>query len=198
MGRQDSTRNGDPQRGSAMLISMVVIMALTGLGLVAVTNVRSGSQASSHARFERSAMFAAESGVAAAMEYLRATPDWGTITLGSPVGHPAVVGGGIKPGQVNYPFSATSQASYEVTFRNNVEDTASGDSDKRLVIRSQGTGADGTSVIIEVEVGESDSSARCSAGYTGQRGFGADGRGVVNCVSLTPAATATVVDPNAL
>src|SRR5262245_5264892 len=59
------------QRGAALAISLIAITALLGLGALTVLSVQSELAASGQSRFTQAALYAAESGTAAAMDYLR-------------------------------------------------------------------------------------------------------------------------------
>ena len=66
------------QRGNALMISMIVLTGLAALGNLTVVTVQGGSTAAAADRFHTIAMYAAESGGAATMEFLRTNVSSGT------------------------------------------------------------------------------------------------------------------------
>ena len=61
------------ERGNSLVLAMIVLTALGTLSMLTLMSVRSGMQTSSGDRFRSTALYAAESGAAAAMDYLRGT-----------------------------------------------------------------------------------------------------------------------------
>ena len=64
-----------PERGNTLVLSTIVMSALGTLAVLTVVNVQGGMQSNSTDRFHQIAVYAAESGGAAGMEYLRANMD---------------------------------------------------------------------------------------------------------------------------
>ncbi|RMH40430.1 MAG: hypothetical protein D6689_13815, partial [Deltaproteobacteria bacterium] len=72
-------RSASDERGSVMLVAMVTLVGLLGIGGLAILSIQSGQSATGHERFRRVARYAAESGIAAGMEYLRDALQPGTL-----------------------------------------------------------------------------------------------------------------------
>jgi type II secretory pathway pseudopilin PulG len=140
-----------------MVVMLVVLVALGTIAGLTVISVQGGSaQASAH-RFSAMALYAAESGGAAAMSWLDARYHpvrRFTNVLGEP---PAdVPGNGIQPGQNGNLLSSDQQGWYEVTLRNNPNDPGGDDSDTDgiIVIQVTGHGPNGAMRRIEWVVGK--------------------------------------------
>lgn len=152
----------DPEKGAALVLTMVTIAALLGLGAVTLLSMQSELQSSGQSRFQSQALYAAESGVSAGIDYLRYSCDAtqfcsATIVPGNidPPMPTQLLGNGIRPGETGNLFSAGSKLWYEVTVLNNPNDpgfAAGVDSDAIIVLRSTGHGPDNTIATIEVEV----------------------------------------------
>lgn len=179
-----------------MLVAMISLIGLIGVGGVALLATQGGLSGTAHDRFQSAALHAAEAGVAVAMDGLRGahdpserwsalvTPENQDVSLSS-----IVAGNGARPGDEDNLFSTDRQSWYEIEIHNNVSDpgyVAGEDEDSRVIIRATGHGADGATVILEVEVsGKSlliDDTTVC-AGY-GQRGLDADGSGRDDCMGV--------------
>src|SRR5690349_10629873 len=65
----------DPQRGNSLLLALIVMSALATLGSLTVVSMQSSIQMSTNDRAQTIAMYAAESGAAVAMNFLRRTFD---------------------------------------------------------------------------------------------------------------------------
>src|SRR6185503_15250863 len=103
-----STRR-DPERGAALALTLIAITALLGLGALTVLSVQSELASGGQSRFTTTALYAAESGTAAGMDFLRqncsvessSTPlfslwvEPNNVDAQKPS---AIVGNGIKPG----------------------------------------------------------------------------------------------------
>jgi hypothetical protein len=133
-------------------------------------------------RFRTIATYAAESGVAAGLAYLREQYTTGTywtslVSPGNadPEMPEAVPGNGLRAGQGGL-FSDGSESWYEVTVLNNPTDpgfAAGTDADGRLILRATGYGPTGATAIVEVEVISSGSAATIGnggRGYTQETG----------------------------
>lgn len=144
---------------------MIVLSALGTLGVLTTISVRGGIQTTASDRFHKIAVYAAESGGAVAMNFLRANVNTATkwseyvepSTAAVPVGHSPtlLLGNGVLPGNTGNPFSAAMNAYYSVQIFNNRGDpgyAAGDDEDARVIIRSTGYGPDGAMAIIEWEV----------------------------------------------
>ena len=147
---------------------MIIVTALGTLGVLTTLSVRGGTATTASDRFHIIARYAAESGGAVAMDFLRANIDMGTkwsafveaptSTL-VPVPHipTALPGNNVLPGVSGNPFTATTNAWYSIEIYNNRDDPSylalgGDDTDARVIIRSTGHGPDGATSIIEWEV----------------------------------------------
>jgi len=189
-----------------MLVAVISLTALLGLAGITLLQVRGSIKASGHARYQTIAQYAAESGVSAGMDFLRANVDpvanWGSLVTagntspGQPAGLP---GTNAKPGETGNLFSPHLQAWYEVVILNNQTDPgfrAGDDTDGRVVIRSTGHGPNRARIVVEVEVRAPGSSAtgRPCPGYA-QRGMAEDGAGRNDCLSVVDGASAATFRP---
>jgi hypothetical protein len=130
----------DRQRGNSLLLAMIVMSALATLGSLTVVSVQGSLKASTNDRSQAIAMYAAESGAAVAMEFLRRKYDPGTFwsalvyienkdnnSIILPPISSAIDGipsNGAQPGEPENLFSADLNAWYSVTLLNNVDDPA--------------------------------------------------------------------------
>jgi len=145
-----------------MVLAMVVLVALGTLSGLTVVTVQSGISTTSNDRFHSLAVYAAESGGASAMEFLRAnmnaTTGWAAYLSASNTtvqAPPGILGNDKLPGDPLNPLSTDTQSFYHVEILNNHSDsgfTTGADADKRVVIRSTGHGPNGSLAIIEWDV----------------------------------------------
>ncbi len=150
----------DPERGAALVLTLVAVTALLGLGALTVLGVRSELVASGQSRFSQAAVYAAESGAAAGMEFLRTNcstqtlfSQWMSASNESPPSPEDIVGNGKEPGTEGNPFAGENW--YEVSILNNVNDPGfptAADTDGIVVLRATGYGPDQTVAIVELEV----------------------------------------------
>lgn len=157
---------GSREAGAALVVTLVTITALLVLGALTVRNMRAEPV---RARTTDAALYAAESGVAAAVQHLRGRcPDFSPLV--EPKNHapqrPAeIAGNGVRPGAPGNLFDRVdpdADSWYEVTLLNNPGDPgldAGDDTDGVLVVRAVGHGPGRTSATVEVEV-----RADCAAG----------------------------------
>lgn len=177
-----------------MLIALIAIGGLITLGGMTVLSVQGGLTAVSHDRHRSASLYAAESGAAAAMVYLRAhvvaSPTyWGPYVNPRNVNpeRPAeIIGNGVLPDINGNIFSADMVAWYEVEILNNVDDTgyvAGDDADGTVIIRSTGHGPNGATAQVEWQVQASNvtNPGRACPGY-GQRNVSEDGSGLNLCL----------------
>src|SRR5688572_23703132 len=61
----------NPEQGAALVVALVTIVGLLAIGAVTLLAVPSEISSAGASRFEQTALYSAESGVAAGMEYLR-------------------------------------------------------------------------------------------------------------------------------
>jgi Tfp pilus assembly protein PilX len=174
-------RKRDPEKGAALVLTMITIAALLGLGAVTLLTMQAELVSSGQTRFQAQALYAAESGVAAGIDYLRnsCSPTEmfsASISPGNaaPPTPPAdqLLGNGIKPGETGSLFGASSQLWYDVSILNNINDTglADGiDSDGVVILRSTGHGPDNATVALEVEVVGADCIGKFCAQEFAQR-----------------------------
>lgn len=181
------------QRGSAMLVSLIVLTGLVALGGITVLSVQSGVSAAGHERQKTIALYAAESGAAAAMVALRTSfssdNGWTDYVKVDP--DPlTIAGNGAHPGTSTNLMSDDMNAWYEVEIINNTDDAGNNlitgtiqDLDNRVVIRSTGHGPNGAIAQVEWQVASyTASGSRPCPGY-GQKGMAEDGAGRNDCLS---------------
>ena len=172
---------------------MVVLTALGTLSMLTVLSVRGGIQTTANDRFHAIAQYAAESGGAAAMEFLRTSldPNLGWTALVTPSNTPplesptGVLGNDIPAGDSGNPFSADLHASYRVELLNNRSDSgflAGTDDDTRVIIRSTGYGPNGAVAIIEWDVKTAASMVQRPCTTYAQKGESEDNSGRNDCL----------------
>jgi len=196
----------DPQRGSALLVSIVTLVALLTLGSLSALSVQSDLAASGSEREKTIATYAAESGIAAGMVFLRqnldTTSNWSALVTPSnsaPMEPNLVAGTGVQPGQSGNLFTPELRAWYRVQLLNNVGDPgyATGDDqDGRVILRAIGYGPDGATAIVEVEVramGGTPVGRPCPV--YGQRGIADDGAGRNDCLGVVNAGDSATYTP---
>jgi hypothetical protein len=158
----------DRQRGNSMVLALIVLSALATLGSLTVVSVQSSLRASTNDRSQAVAMFAAESGGALAIQYLRNNFDPGTppgtywsafveANNAPPfeMTSAQIPSEGILPGVTGNVFTADQRAWYELVVLNNRGDpslAAGDDADGQIIIRSTGHGPQGALAIIEWEI----------------------------------------------
>lgn len=207
------------ERGSIMVVAMLVLTALVGVGGLTVLSVRGGLAGSGQERFKTMALYAAESGAAVAMQYLRAnvaqTGFWTTVVNQSNI--PPFVpldlpGNGAEPNNPNNlftqgvpgtPGNPAMDAWYEVAIFNNEDDAgfdAPGgvDTDGRVIIEVTGYGPNNVAAQIRWEVrvrkpgeGGNIGLGQGCGGPSGQAGGGADGTGNDCGSAINPGSTGT-------
>jgi Tfp pilus assembly protein PilX len=154
------------QRGNSLLLAMIVMSALGTLGSLTVVSVQGVLKSSTNDRSQAIAMYAAESGAAAAMVTLRehylGAGGWSTYVHANndpltPLPTTDMPSNEAQPGTPQNLLSPDQNAWYSVTILNNVDDPrfhdgALQDSDGQVIIRSTGHGPQGSLAIIEIEV----------------------------------------------
>ncbi len=187
---------------------MIVLMTLGTLGMLTATSVQSGSRTAGNERFHSIAVYAAESGGAVAIDYLRKNIDvatgWAALispsnaTIQSPT---AIPGNNVVTEETGNVLSDDMVASYKIEILNNRDDSGFStgtDADKRVVVRSTGYGPNGAVAVIEWDISGASSvgTGRPCPGY-GQRGMAEDGAGRNDCLgTITNADTQTFVPGN--
>ena len=141
-----------------MLLALIVLGALGTLSALTVVSVRGGLATAGNDRYHSIAVYAAESGGAAAMDFLRKNINLSTgwtayvSAKNTTPQQPAFTGNNQAIGSAGNVFSADTLAWYSVQVLNNRSDpgyTLGSDSDKRVVIRSTGYGPNGAVAVIE-------------------------------------------------
>jgi hypothetical protein len=185
-----------------MILAMIVLGVLGTLSSLTVVTVQGGIATAGADRFHRIAIYAAESGGAVAMDYLRKNINlatgWAAFVSpsnGNPP-QPSVPGNNQDVGAAGNLFSSDIQGWYSVQVLNNRADSgyATGaDNDKRVVIRSTGYGPNGAVAVVEWEITAQNVTGLgrpCSV-YS-QRDESEDGSGRNDCLgALNTADTAT-------
>jgi Tfp pilus assembly protein PilX len=144
------------ERGNSLLLALIVMSSLATLGSLTVVSVQSSLKASTNDRSQTVALYAAESGAAAAMQSLRASIGavgaWTPFLSASP---PAIVGNNVQPGSPGNAFSAGMNAWYSVVILNNRNDPSASptaDGDNQVIIQATGHGPQGSLAVVEWEV----------------------------------------------
>jgi len=190
------------ERGNSLMLAMIVLAALGTLSALTVVSVQGGIATAGNERFHAIAVYAAESGGAAAMDFLRKNVNlstgWKNYISPSNTSpqQPNLPGNNQLNGAAGNLFSPDIMGWYSVTVLNNRGDTgyATGDdNDKRIVIRSTGYGPNGAVAIIEWEITAANVTGlgRPCPGY-GQKGESEDDSGRNDCLgTLNTGDTAT-------
>jgi hypothetical protein len=199
--RSKALRKRDPERGAALVVSLITLTGLLAIGAITLLSVQSELQSSGATRFEQSALYAAESGVAAGMEFLRTscteTALFSQVVEPSNVNpqmpaHPNLYGNNVQPGATGNPFAADTEQWYQVVVLNNFTDLEyeiGNDSDGIVILRSTGYGPNQTQMTIEVDVQNQQCiAAFCGADYTQQN---ASATNVANPLCTAQATNAT-------
>jgi Tfp pilus assembly protein PilX len=178
------------ERGAALIVALIAVVALLGIGMVTMLSVRSDTSASGSDRFQQVAVYAAESGAYAGVDFLRSNCKTdGTFFsqfLGtSPTG---ITGNNVAAGASGNPFSSMPSTYYQVTIKNNAtEASATVDTDGMVILHSVGYGPNNTQAVVELEVSSPPCIATtCATGDFAQRGNSSlgDSRPAV-CTSTT-------------
>lgn len=177
-----------------MIVAMLALVALISLGTLTALAVQSSSATSGHDRFKAISLYAAESGAAAGMDWLRQNVDladgWTAFVSpnnATPQSPTDIPGNGIQPGQAGNLFSDDMLAWYEVTILNNIGDAnfATGtDSDIRVILQVTGHGPNGATSQIELDVdGSGLPGIERPCPVYGQKGMAEDGAGRNDCLT---------------
>jgi Tfp pilus assembly protein PilX len=156
----------DPQRGNSLLLALIVMSSLATLGSLTVVSVQSSLKSSTNERAQAIALYAAESGIAMGMAFLRQEfkPDVGWSALVTPsnvsiqvLGAPVFPASGALPGTPNNPFSPDQNAWFSIQVLNNRSDpgfdkTGNNDEDGQVILRATGNGPQGSVAILEWEL----------------------------------------------
>lgn len=199
----------DPQSGNVVIVATLILVALFSLAGLTVLSVQGGMASAGHDRFRSIALYAAESGAAAGMDFLRRNLDpaakWGAYVNPNnqePLQKPPMIAGNeAQPGETGNLFSPDMRAWYEVEIVNNIDDDnfeIGGDQDGRVILRSTGHGPNGTVARIEweVQMGTATSSSGRPCPAYGQGGIDSDGAGLNDCMgTITNTTTTYTIDP---
>jgi hypothetical protein len=162
----------DPERGNSLLLAMIVMSALATLGSLTVVSMQSSIQMSTNDRAQTIAMYAAESGAAVAMDFLRKDFDasglafpgatsWSAYCTANNVDlmdiSTVIPSSDATPGDAAHHnlFSPDQNAWFHIDILNNRDDPGyrtnppNCDNDGILIIRSTGHGPQGSLAIIE-------------------------------------------------
>lgn len=182
------------QQGNSLLLAMIVLSALGMLSALTVVTVEGGIATVGNDRFHAIAVYAAESGGAAAMDFLRRnlnlSTGWRAYVSPSNANppQPNLAGNNQEVGASGNLMSSDIPGWYSVEILNNRNDSgfaAGNDNDKRVVIRSTGHGPNGALAVLEWEI-----SAQNAAGITrpctvyGQKNESEDGSGRNDCLGV--------------
>jgi hypothetical protein len=162
----------DRQRGNSLLLALIVMSSLAALGSLTVVSMESGIKTSTNDRAQTIALYAAESGAAVAMDFLRA--NFNTTTNNPPgtawsayvtrsnnnvvsVPTALIPSNGVAARQPGNLFGNDQNASYDIQLFNNRDDpgfaaVSDNDTDGRIIIRVTGRGPQGALAILEWEV----------------------------------------------
>lgn len=181
------------QRGSAMLVALIALTALVTLGGLTVLSVQGGIAAAGAERQKLVALYAAESGAAAAMVALRQNlsnvDGWTAYVKVAP--EPlTIIGAGAQPGTTGSVISADVRGWYQVKIINNPDDAGNNlvtgtiaDTDNRVIIVATGHGPGGVTAQVEWQVAAYVATgSRPCPGY-GQKGMAEDGAGRNDCLT---------------
>jgi Tfp pilus assembly protein PilX len=146
----------DRQRGNSLVLALIVMSALATLGSLTVVSVQSSLKASTNDRSQTVALYAAESGAAYAMDFLRANyaVDWTTYFNVANIPFapdPSFPTNKAQPGPGGNPFSPDQNAWFDIQFFNN-RDEIGNDVDKQIIIHSTGHGPQESVAVVEWEV----------------------------------------------
>jgi hypothetical protein len=159
--RHTSRQARQRERGNSLVLAMIVLAALGTLSALTVVTVEGGITTAGNDRFHMVAVYSAESGGAAAMDFLRRninlTTGWKAYVSANNASppQPSLSGNNADVGTTGNLMSSDMPGWYSVQILNNRGDSgfATGDdNDKRVVIRSTGYGPNGAVAVIEWEI----------------------------------------------
>jgi hypothetical protein len=198
------------ERGNVLLVAVIALTGLISLAGITVLSVQGGIATSSSDRFSSIALYAAESGAASGMDFLRKN----IVVVGGANGarsFPAafvspsnsappqlvdIPGNNKLPGDPGNLFAPSQNAWYTVELLNDRADPgfATGtDTNGDIILRVTGHGPDGASAQVEWEVSGSNASAISTPcpGY-GQKDMAENGAGDNDCLAaVSSGSTAT-------
>ncbi len=196
------------ERGNALIIALIALTGLASLGGLTVLAVQGGIATSSSDRFKTIALYAAETGAASAMDWLRkqvvingttATNGWTALVSASnatPSSPTEIPGNQRQPGDAGNLMSPEMNAWFEIQILNDRADpgfVAGQDINSRILIRSTGHGPDGATAQVEwdIQVGAGGPPSTPCPSYA-QKGIAEDDAGRNDCLtSVNSTQTAT-------
>ncbi|MCE9575453.1 MAG: pilus assembly PilX N-terminal domain-containing protein [Deltaproteobacteria bacterium] len=197
------------ERGNALIIALIALTGLASLGGLTVLAVQGGIATSSSDRFKTIALYAAETGAASSMDWLRkqvvvggttnATNGWTAFVSANNASPPSpgqIPGNGRPPGDPGNLMSPEMNAWFEVQILNDRADpgfTLGQDQNSRILLRVTGHGPDGASAQVEwdIAVGEGGTLSTPCPSYA-QKGIAEDDAGRNDCLtSVNSTQTAT-------
>lgn len=200
-------RPSNRERGNALLVALIALTGLVTLAGLTVLSVQGGIATSASDRFNAIALYSAESGASAGMDYLRKNlvitgttrtfpPAFVSANNASPPQLPDIPGNNVPPGQPGNLFSTQQQAWYTVEILNNRNDagyTTGTDTDGDLIIRATGHGPDGATAQVEWEINANNAtSVNTPCPSYGQKDMAENGAGNNDCLSsVSSGSTAT-------
>lgn len=203
---EERVRQSCAQRGSVLVVAMVSLSGLLAIATVTLVKVKRGLSASSQSRFQSVALFSAESGVSAGMDFLRNNlspqsyySEFVSANNGSVQTPLGIAGNTVEAGELGYLFSGEVPMSYTVSILNNNDDpsySTGADADGIVLLRSVGRGPGNSMVVLEVEVDGSSvvNTNRPCPGYA-QRGIAEDGAGRNDCLTDIDSSVVTTFTP---
>jgi hypothetical protein len=144
-----------------MVLALIVLAALGTLSALTVVTVQGGLATVGNERYHTIAVYAAESGGAAAMDYLRKnlnlTTGWSAFVSAKNANPPSPTfpGNNAAAGTSGNLFTSDIIGSYSVQIYNNLGDSgyaAGTDNDMRVIIHSTGYGPNGAVAVIEWDI----------------------------------------------
>jgi len=194
-GRHPSVR----QRGNALLVALIALTGLISLAGLTAMSVQGGLASSGSDRFKTIALYAAESGAASTMDFLRKNivfepakgGHWPNTYVSANNASPPILleipGNQKLPGDPSNLLSPSMNAWFEVELLNDREDLGfptGEEKNGRIIIRSTGHGPDGATAVVEWDVSAAGANAfaKPCPSY-GQKGMAEDGAGRNDCLS---------------
>jgi hypothetical protein len=183
-----------PERGNSLVLALIVLAALGTLSGLTLVSVQGGLGAIASERGHTIATYAAESGGAAAMDFLRKNINlasgWTAYVSPSNASppQPNIPGNNQDVGAAGNPFSLDMQGAYQIEILNNPSDpgfAAGQDTDKRVTIRATGYGPDGATAVLEWELtGQSVTGLGRPCSVYAQRAESEDDSGRNDCLGV--------------